>query len=517
MEDTNQKVPEKTYQALQDIGPYIHVDYIASRIAFLYEKVRQAIDYQEEHLLRENAIERILRRRLFFTKPKDPFALELIEELIRGGYFPNDSIPETKIGGVQTILDKYITTLKGFQETKRYTGDLGSFVYGVAACEIEEFLDPPTQELILMEFEYETLRSKLRMLGSEIPDEEKDLLLFTVINQTLLRADARRMYFRLMQKMYPQWFARDNSVPGEFLSLIEEAKVRVDGILNHTALKRLRNIVRQFAIVFHTISDITDNDASKLIALAGNRALLEQEVQIAYTKRFQALKVKLRRASFRSVVSIFSSKVLIALALEIPVEVLIVKHVVLYPFFVSVLFPPFLMFLIVSSIRLPARSNLENLILQVAGIIDGTFAFEAIELRARKKRSFVAFMLRTLQLVLLGISLGILIFVLNLLHFSILSMAVFVIFLSLIIFSGTRVKQWSYELTVGAKKEGMGGFMIDVLSLPIVSFGKLLAGELSRFNMVILLLNLFFEAPLQSFIQFVEEWRRFIKEKKEEL
>lgn len=517
MQDANSQLSEDSSQPVSESGLYVHVDYVASRIAFLYEKIRQAIDYQEEHLLRENAIERILRRRLFFAEPKEPFALELIEELIRGGYFQNDAIPQTRIGGVQIILDKYIAMLKGLRERNRGARDLASFLYGVAACEIEEFIDPPTRELVLLDFEYETLRNRLRISGSEIPEEEKDSLLFIVINQTLLRADTRRMYFRLMQKIYPGWFLSDGSVPGEFMGRIERVKIHLDELLEHTALKRLRNIIRQFAIVFHVISDITDNDPARLAAFAADQALLAEAVQGVYAKRFQALKVKLRRASFRSVISIFLSKVLIALSFEIPFEFLVVKHIVLYTFFISILFPPLLMLFIVTRIRLPSRSNMEKLIGQVQGIIDETFMFEPIVLRVRKRKAFVSFLLRIVQLLLLASFLGILIFVLHRLHFSILSIMVFVLFLSLIIFSGTRIKQWSYELTVGARKEGVGMFVIDMFSLPVVSFGKILAGELSRFNVVILLLNLFLEAPLQSFIQFVEEWRRFIKEKKEEL
>ena len=106
MKNVDNQIQETIYNNTPPVGgPYIHVDYVASRIAFLYEKVRQVIDYQEEHLLRENAIERILRRRLFSAEPKEPFALSLVEELIRAGYFQNDSIPEERIGGVQTILD----------------------------------------------------------------------------------------------------------------------------------------------------------------------------------------------------------------------------------------------------------------------------------------------------------------------------------------------------------------------------------------------------------------------------
>ena len=83
----------------------IHVDEVASKVAAFYEKIRGIIDWKEEHLLKRRAIERILKRRLFSKLDlsngnifEDPNIAEpLVLELIRGGHFPNDKIPESKI------------------------------------------------------------------------------------------------------------------------------------------------------------------------------------------------------------------------------------------------------------------------------------------------------------------------------------------------------------------------------------------------------------------------------------
>jgi ABC-type multidrug transport system fused ATPase/permease subunit len=320
-----------------------------------------------------------------------------------------------------------------------------------------------------------------------------------------------------MQKINPRWFEGNDSVIAEFISKIEEIKASLDEVIKHTGLKRLRNVTRQLAPVFHIISDITGNDPSRLIALAADKELLAQEVKRAYEKRFNILKRKLRRASFGSVVSIFLSKILIALSFEIPFELLILNQTIPYSFFLSILFLPFLMFLIVVSIRLPSKKNLETLIVKVTSIINGTFTFEPINLRTKKRRLFTSLLLGSVQLLVLGIVFSAVIFILTLAHLSFSSIGVFLIFLSLIIFSGMRIKQWSYELTVETRNEGIAGFLVDVLSIPIVILGKTLAGKFYRFNIFILLTNLVFEAPFQSFINFVEEWRKFVGEKKEEL
>ena len=88
--------------------PKIHVDYVASKIAGLYETLRQVIDYQEEHLLKKNTIERVLKRRLLLSSDPGEIAQPLVFELIRGGYFANDKIPETKIDEIKGLLAKYL-------------------------------------------------------------------------------------------------------------------------------------------------------------------------------------------------------------------------------------------------------------------------------------------------------------------------------------------------------------------------------------------------------------------------
>ena len=82
----------------------IHVDYIASKVASFYEKIRNVVDYQEEHLLRQKAVERMLKRRLIIKREGKEIAKSLIYELIRAGHFPNNTIPERKIKDVTNFI-----------------------------------------------------------------------------------------------------------------------------------------------------------------------------------------------------------------------------------------------------------------------------------------------------------------------------------------------------------------------------------------------------------------------------
>ena len=96
-----------------DETPKIKVSALISRLAFFYEKVRNAVDYDEEHLLRKNAIARILRRQVMIegvVKESDSrrIAEHLLVELIRASYLANGKVPELKITEVTKLLEKYI-------------------------------------------------------------------------------------------------------------------------------------------------------------------------------------------------------------------------------------------------------------------------------------------------------------------------------------------------------------------------------------------------------------------------
>src|SRR3990167_6497243 len=149
--------------------PTVHVDEVASKVAGFYEKIRTIIDWKEEHLMKRAAIIRKLKRR-FLDLELNNFTTEhiaepLIMELIRGGYFPNDKIEESKIGDVQKIIEKYVFILKHSPENKK--GKAGLQFYNnlleIAACEIEETLDPAIREMSLIEYMFNMMRERIKV------------------------------------------------------------------------------------------------------------------------------------------------------------------------------------------------------------------------------------------------------------------------------------------------------------------------------------------------------------------
>src|SRR3990172_5913389 len=86
----------------------INVNRFISELATWYEKFRNAMDYRDEEVVRRAAIERILKRRLFFGGTGEKIAFPLMRELLWARYFPDASISDEEIKRVGIVIDLYL-------------------------------------------------------------------------------------------------------------------------------------------------------------------------------------------------------------------------------------------------------------------------------------------------------------------------------------------------------------------------------------------------------------------------
>ena len=110
----------------------IKLSKMISKLGFFYEKFRNAIDYNEEHLIRRNSLERFLKRQLVLLQEKrsSKISKALIYEFIRAKYLPNDELPETFIEEVAKPIEKYIEIIEytNYQELESIVYRLPNFL-----------------------------------------------------------------------------------------------------------------------------------------------------------------------------------------------------------------------------------------------------------------------------------------------------------------------------------------------------------------------------------------------------
>src|SRR3990167_9083374 len=89
-------------------------------LVYIYERIRNVIEYKGEDVLRRASIERMIKRLLWERPRQDSkrVAEALIKELIWSRYLPNNKIPNIKINEVAQIIEKYKYLLSNIQKRK---------------------------------------------------------------------------------------------------------------------------------------------------------------------------------------------------------------------------------------------------------------------------------------------------------------------------------------------------------------------------------------------------------------
>jgi len=112
-------------------------------------------------------------------------------------------------------------------------------------------------------------------------------------------------------------------------------------------------------------------------------------------------------------------------------------------------------------------------------------------------------------------SISAVVWLLDAIGFSWVSIVIFLFFLALVSFFGIRIKRIARELIVVEPKESIFGLILDFFYIPIVSFGKWLSENFSKVNVFVFVLDFIIEAPFKIFVEIAEEWTKYVRERKE--
>jgi len=525
-------------------SPTIHVDEVALRVAAFYEQIRTIVDWKEEHLMRRAAIIRKLKRRFLdleindFSQTED-IAEMLVLELIRGGHFPNDKIEESKIQETQDIIDKYIFILKNNPENKEGRAGLQfyNWLIEVCSCEIEETLAPPIKEMALIEYMFSQMKEKI-MVSEKIYEtqllkkENTDTQIYIAVQLALFKLDKPIISYNLIKYKYPQWSRTDRGSSIASLSGKETDEQFLFKV-SQNIYKIWRNIEKDlsnpFGAKFYAICEkydtpyllmgdiLSQNNVEKTDEIL-EPSNLESLIKSVYSKRLSTLKQRIQRAAVYSTVSIFVTKILSLLILEVLLAKILTGHISAATLMADVLVPTLLMFLIVVSIKRPSKKNLNIVVMETMKIVYKKRGHDAYEIKARKKRGIVTRMIISFIYALSTLaSFGAIYFVFNYFGFPVSSIIINIIFIALILFAGTAVSKRAQELTIEDEKEGFLSFLSDVFFLPVQGLGKWLLNKWKKYNAVAAFFNALIDMPFSAFVEFLERWRSFIKERKEEI
>lgn len=518
-------------QKPQENTSTIHVDEVASKVAAFYEHIRTIVDWKEEHLMRRSAIIRKLKRRFLNLELNDfseeeEIAEPLILELIRGGHFPNDNIEESKIANVKNAIDKYIFILKHNSENKKGKAGLQfyNWLLELAACEVEETLCQYTRETALINYMFDLMKERILVKEDVfkrglLKEEEKDIQIYIAIQQSLFKFDKPIISYNLIKYKYPQWKNADKDLILEIAQNIYKIWGEIEKDLLHPLNKKFYAICEKYDTPYLLLGDILSQknaiEAGKEIQTP---SVLEQLLKSAYVKRLLTLKTRIYRASIYSTISIFITKILSLIILEVILSKIIDRDFNTMILAVDVLLPTSLMFILVFTIKPPSNKNLSLVVIEAMKIVYQNEKTDIYEIKIHKKRGFITKVIISL-VYLLGacVSFGLIFWVFYFFKFPITSIIINFIFIALIIFAGIAVRTRARELTVENDHEGFLTFLSDILFLPVAGLGSWISNKWKKYNAITAFFNALIDMPFSVFVEFLERWRYFIKERKEEI
>ncbi len=538
-------------EELDDNEPRIKVSTLISRLAFFYEKVRNAVDYEEEHLLRKNAIARILRRQIVIEgvikeNHSEDIASHLLIELIRGSYLPNNKIPETKIREIATLLEKYfrlknqivlkinsslniktdITKAKDLINEKNH---LISWIINLAACEIEENLAPnPIRQTIVSNM-FDVISKNVK-LPADLPYEgDLEIQIYLSIGRKYLKFDTDMLEFILFKYYNSDWLVMDkhetlteadNQKIKDMASNMSALNILVNEQLNHPLAKQLDKITRLYSLYFSILAETITRDPVKSYGeLQKNEKGFIASVRKVIGEKYKKAKSRLWKAAFRSIIYIFLTKSVFAIAIEIPAINWLNEPLNLFNLAINISFPAVLLFFIVLTTRTPSEDNTVKII---NGIKEITFVGEErkqpIVLRRPPRRNiFKHAIFNLIYAAAFCVSIYFIVLALGVIGFTWVSVLIFLFFLAFVSFFSIIVTKGVKELMVVERRENLLTLLIDLFYMPIILVGRWLSSNVSKVNIFIFIFDFIIEAPFKILVEIAEDWTKYVRERREKM
>jgi len=518
-----------------DISP-IRVDEIASRLAYFYERIRKIVDWKEENLLRRAAIVRIIKRSLIleishlkslFEVNVDTVAEPLVLELIRGGHLPNDEIPQEKIGEVDKVVKKYFYLLRNapfasqgpsFPLKKKV--NFYDWIMEIAACEIEEVLAPPVRENALIEAMTSLVNERIKLIPKEqLTEEEKVTQTHIAVHRTLFDLDDGIITYRLLKYKYPSWVNPTNDFLAQIARNIFAVKASIDRSLGHPLGKEFFNICERTDTAFTILDDVFNSlkdNPEGIHQVFSDKESLQSLIIKFYQKRLATLKNRLFKLAVFSTLSVFASNWVTFFIVEVPLASLFYEGFNKVAATVDFLMPTLFMFALVAIIRPPSPSNQKKVVELIFGFVYEGETRDIYEIKQRKKRFFTDLIIASFHLFAAGAFFGTMAYIFYRAKIPVTSVVLDTLTIAVNVFAALVIRNKAKEITV-EEKTSLWEFLLDIVSVPVAEFGSFFANKWKEYNVVSVFFNVLIEMPFVTAVEFVENWRNFLKEKKAQI
>lgn len=485
----------------------------------LYEKLRTAIEYQEDHLIFKNAIARILRRKYALSPGINPEQLlsDLLSELAWANYINPESLETRDHEKLAKIVGRYLTLLQTARSGRFKRHELQRLILDWCACEIDAAFRPDCTRDILIDYTCSIIKQNLVTEGARASETDNEMQLKISIYGLIFKPDYPLIQFWVINKIYPEWTESSEEEIAKTGRSFDPFYNKIDHALNHPLRKSYLQYTKRYIAPFILLYSVLTTKKLDLEKLKTQPNALHNMLMEEYTQKVAEVRKKVWGGTFRALIFILLTKISLAFIIEIPFDRLLTGVVDLTSLIINISLPPFLMFAAGTFIKSPPAKNYQ--------IISGTFnniAFlgktdDRHHTLIPKKNHTTELIFNSVYFAFtLAILSGVIYFLIAL-KFNIVSIFFFFFFISIVSFFSFRIRNLALELAMKRSRDDALTSVLEFLLLPFIRIGKFFSDKFAVFNPFILALDFLIEAPLKTVIKILNSWLRFINAKKEEL
>ena len=495
-------------------GDLIQVNRLTSKAGVFYEKVRYLVDYKEEHTIRRSAIERILKRRLILENDTKVGHM-LLEELVTGGYLPNNYVSESGAAEVQRITDKFLLLYQELSKNGHDSQYVRRLLINMTASEIELLLYPTVADELVLDAFYKTVRDRVK--SNYLPVEELNIQTYIACRRGLLNNDDDKLFYHLFLTYLPQW--SDPSLPlseiGKMVSTVPAMLEQIRHELKHPIRWQLVARLKNYSIYFSVTRELLERFGVECERVFSDREYLDKQVRELIERKSKRENKRTRESGMRAVFYILFTKIILAFILELPYELKVLNQIDYLPLTANVVFHPLLLFVMANSARLLDEKNTQAVISGVHAVLYGG-EIRAIMLKSERSGFLGAVFLFLYALIFISIFSGLLSILYTVFHFNVVSIALFVFFLTLVSYFGLRIRYNAKRYLVEQSDDRTLPILWSVVTLPITRAGRWLSTKFAAVNIFVLVLDFLIETPFKMILKFSDAFLSYLKEKRED-
>lgn len=496
---------------------------MTQKAASWYEKVRNAIDYGEGDQIRRRAVERLLKRRIIFEKDEH-IGESLLEDLVTAGYIDaNLSNPENSTG-VDFIVKKYTSVFVSIKESN-HSDSLGAFkkwTRSMAAIEIYRMLFPDTLNRKTLEIWVSILKDSIKV-DPLIDKERFQHSLYFAALRSLLEQSNPELHYSALEEAYPKFVALNTKDElYELPAMVESHSQRIydlskilDERIKDPLVWHIMKKIKNSRISIELVKEIIGAYGERARDVLSDKTKLDAEIRNNLASKYSKLSTIVRQNGKRALLYILITKIAIALAIEVPLDKLFFGSVNNFALAVNIILPPLLLLVMTRWSLGLDKANTEGIQKSVVHLTEGKN--EKIVLPASAGTTSVSFGVAVFNGFFYVTTFSIIIGVLVALHFQFVSIILFMTFLALVCYFGTRVRgaasRWRYDVY---KKDSLS-LAARLLVFPIMRLGRWLTESFSTVNFFVFFMDMIIETPFRLVLAEFNSFMNFVKDRADDV